>query len=81
MSEYHLVYWINNSAIMLEIIGFVLLLNALRRPIPPHNTDIRSNIAYLESLTSNTRSWVSRIGVGLIVAGVIMQVMFSQYMN
>jgi hypothetical protein len=74
-------YWINNSAIMLEIIGFVLLLNALRRPIPPHNTDIRSNIVYLESLMSNTRSWVSRIGVGLIVAGVIMQVMFSQYTN
>ncbi|HEX5977016.1 MAG TPA: hypothetical protein VFY68_07045 [Nitrososphaeraceae archaeon] len=81
MSEYHLVYWINNSAIMLEIIGFVLLLNALRRPIPPHNTDIRSNIAYLESLMSNTRPWVSCIGVGLIVAGVIMQVIFSQYMN
>jgi hypothetical protein len=81
ISEYHLVYWINNSAIMLEIIGFVLLLNALRRPIPPHNTDIRSNIVYLESLMSNTRSWVSRIGVGLIIAGVIMQVMFSQYMN
>ena len=74
-------YWINNSAIMLEIIGFVLLLNALRRPIPPHTTDIRSNIAYLESLMSNTRSWVSRVSVGLIVAGVIMQVMFSQYMN
>ena len=75
-------YWINNSAIMLEIIGFViLLLNALRRPMPPHNTDIRSNIVYLESLMSNTRSWVSRIGVGLIVAGVIMQVMFSQYMD
>ena len=66
---------------MLEIVGFVLILNALRRPILPHTTDIRSNIAYLESLMSNTRSWVSRIGVGLIVAGVIMQVMFSQYMN
>lgn len=74
-------YWINNSAIMLEIIGFVLLLNALRRPIPPHNTDIRSNIAYLESLMSNTRSWVSRIGVGLVVTGIIMQVTFSQYIN
>jgi hypothetical protein len=72
------VYWINNSAIMLEIIGFVILLNALRRPMPPHNTDIRSNIVYLESLMSNTRSWVSRIGVGLTVAGVIMQ---AQYMN
>ncbi|HEU4444633.1 MAG TPA: hypothetical protein VFR94_08165 [Nitrososphaeraceae archaeon] len=81
MSEYHLMYWINNSAIMLEIIGFVLLLNALRRPIPPHNTDIRSNIAYLESLMSNTRSWVSRIGVGLVVTGIIMQVTFSQYIN
>ena len=66
---------------MLEIIGFVLLLNALRRPIPPHNTDILSNIAYLESPMSNTRSWAIRIGVGLIVAGVIMQVMLSQYMN
>ena len=49
---------------MLEIIGFVLLLNASRRPIPPHTTDIRSNIAYLESLMSTTRSWVSRVGVG-----------------
>ena len=66
---------------MLEIIGFVLLLNALRRPIPPHTTDIRSNIAYLESVMSNTRSWVSSVSVVLIVAGVIMQVMFSQYMN
>ena len=62
---------------MLEITGFLLLLNALRRPIPPHNTDIRSNIAYLESLMSDTRSRVSRIGVGLIIAGVIMQVIFS----
>ena len=43
--DYHLVYWIHNSTIMLEIIGFVLLLNALRRPIPPQTTDIRSNIA------------------------------------
>jgi hypothetical protein len=66
---------------MLEIIGFVLLLNALRRPTPPHNTDMRSNIAYLESLTSTTRSWVSRVGVGLIVAGVVMQVIYSQYVN
>jgi hypothetical protein len=66
---------------MFEIIGFVLLLNALRRPIPPQTTDIRSNIAYLESLMSNTRSRVSRVGVDLIVAGVIMQVMISQYMN
>ena len=64
---------------MLEIIGFLLLLNALRRPIPPHNTDIRSNIAYLESLMSNTRSWVSRVSVGLIVAGVIMQVMMLYF--
>jgi hypothetical protein len=66
---------------MLEIIGFVLLLNALRRPIPPHTTDIRSNIAYLESLMSTTRSWVSRVGASLIVAGVVMQVIFSPYMN
>jgi hypothetical protein len=66
---------------MLEIIGFVLILNGLRRPIPPHNTDIRSNIAYLESLMSTTRSWVSRVGASLIVAGVVMQVIFSQYMN
>ena len=77
ISEYHLVYWINNSAIMLEIIGFLLLLNALRGHMPPHNTDIRSNIAYLGSLMSNTRSWAGRIGVGLIVAGVSMQVIFS----
>jgi hypothetical protein len=33
---------------MLEIVGFVLLLNASRIPIPPQPTDIRSNIAYLE---------------------------------
>ena len=65
---------------MLEIIGLVLLLNASRRPIPPHPTDIRSNIAYLESLMSTTRSWVSRVGASLIVAGVVMQVIFSQYM-
>ena len=66
---------------MLEIIGLVLLLNGVRRPIPPHNTDIRSNITYLESLMSTTRSWVSRVGVSLIVAGVVMQIIFSQYMN
>lgn len=66
---------------MLEIIGFVFLLNGLRRPIPPHNTDIRSNIAYLESLMSTTRSWVSRVGASLIVAGIVMQVIFSQFMN
>jgi hypothetical protein len=60
------VYWINNSAIMLEIIGFVLLLNALRRPIPPQTTDIRSNIAYSGCIKITTYSeepsWIDLTG-------------------
>ena len=72
--------WINNSGIMLEIIGFVLILNALRRPTPPRNADIRSNIAYLESVMSTTHPWVYNIGVGLIIIGVVVQVMHSLYL-
>jgi hypothetical protein len=63
--------------IILEIIGFVLISNALRRPMPPKNADIRSNIVYLESIMSTTRSWVKRIGVSLIVTGLIVQLMYS----
>jgi hypothetical protein len=72
--------WINNSGITLEIVGFVLILNALRRPMPPKNSDIRSNIAYLESVMSTTRYWVNRVGVGLVFAGIVMQLIYSLYM-
>jgi hypothetical protein len=51
---------------MLEIIGFVLLLNALRRPIPPQTTDIRSNIAYSDCIKITTYSeepsWIDLTG-------------------
>ena len=49
---------------MLEIIGFVLLLNALRRPIPPQTTDIRSNIAYSDCVKtySEEPSWIDLTG-------------------
>ncbi|MFZ0695742.1 MAG: hypothetical protein WAM88_01240 [Nitrososphaeraceae archaeon] len=72
--------WINNSGIILEIIGFVLILNALRRPAPPKNVDIRSNIVYLENMMSTTSSWVKCVGISLIVTGVVVQLMHSLYM-
>jgi hypothetical protein len=72
--------WINNSGIILEIIGFVLISNALRRPAPPKNVDIRSNIVYLESVMSTTSSWVKCVGISLIVTGVVGQLMHSLYM-
>ena len=72
--------WINNWGITLEIVGFVLMLNALRRPIPPKNSDIRLNIAYLESVTSTTRYWVNRVGIGLILAGIVTQLIYSLHM-
>ena len=72
--------WINNSGITLEIVGLVLILNALRRPMPPKNSDIRSNIVYLESVMSTTHYWVNRVGVGLVFAGIVMQLIYSLYM-
>ena len=72
--------WINNSGIILEVIGFVLILNVLRRPMPPKNADIRSNIAYLESIISTTSSRVKCVGVSLLVTGVVVQFMNSLYM-
>jgi hypothetical protein len=72
--------WINNSGIILEVIGFVLILNVLRRPMPPKNADIRSNIAYLESIISTTSSRVKCVGVSLLVTGVVVQFMHSLYM-
>jgi hypothetical protein len=69
--------WMNATGIILEIIGFVLIANALRRPMPPKNADIRSNIVYLESVTSTTRSWVKCVGVSLVTTGLIVQVMHS----
>jgi uncharacterized membrane protein len=72
--------WINNSGIILEIIGFVLISNASRRLAPPKNVDIRSNIVYLESMMSTTSSWVKCVGISLIVSGVVVQLMHSLYM-
>jgi hypothetical protein len=72
--------WINNTGIILEVIGFVLILNVLRRPMPPKDADIRSNIAYLENIISTTGSWVKCVGVSLIVTGVVVQLMHSLYM-
>jgi hypothetical protein len=70
----------NNSGIILEIIGFVLISNALRRPEPPKNADIRSNVVYLESIMSTTSSWVKCVGVSLIIIGIVVQLMHSLYM-
>lgn len=72
--------WINNSGIIFEVIGFVLISNALRRPVPPKNVDIRSNIVYLESMMSTTSSWVKCVGISLMVTGVVVQLMHSLYM-
>ena len=49
--------------------------------MPPKNSDIRSNVAYLESVMSTTRYWVNRVGVGLIFAGIVLQLLYSLYMN
>ena len=64
----------------MEVIGIVLILNVLRRPMPPKNADIRSNIAYLESIISTTGSRVKCVGVSLLVTGVVVQFMNSLYM-
>ena len=69
-----------NLGIILEIIGFLLILDASRRPIPPKSTDIRLNIGYLESVTSTTNYWVKRLGVGVMITGVVVQLIHSLYM-
>jgi hypothetical protein len=69
-----------NLGMILEIIGFLLILDASRRPIPPKSTDIRLNIGYLESVTSTTHFWVKRLGVGVMITGVIVQLIHSLYM-
>jgi hypothetical protein len=48
--------------------------------MPPKNADIRSNIAYLESIISTTSSRVKCVGVSLLVTGVVVQFMHSLYM-
>jgi hypothetical protein len=65
---------------ILEIIGFLLILDASRRPIPPKSTDIRLNIGYLESVMSTTHYWVKRLGVGVMITGVVVQLIHSLYM-
>ena len=72
--------WINNLGIILEVIGFVLILNVSRRPMPPKNADIRSNIAYMESIISTTSSRVKCVGVSLLVTGVVVQFRNLLYM-
>jgi hypothetical protein len=69
-----------NLGMILEIIGFLLILDASRRPIPPKSTDIRLNIGYLERVTSTTHFWVKRLGVGVMITGVAVQLIHSLYM-
>jgi hypothetical protein len=64
----------------LEIIGFLLILESSRRPLPPKSTDIRLNIGYLESVTSTMHVWVKRLGVGVMIIGVVTQSIYSLYL-
>jgi hypothetical protein len=72
--------YIINLGVILEIIGFLLILNSSRKPVPPKRNDIRSNISYLESVSSTAHLWVKHLGVGVMITGVVMQSIYSLYL-
>jgi hypothetical protein len=72
--------YIINLGVILEIIGFLLILNSSRKLVPPKRNDIRSNISYLESVTSTAHLWVKHLGVAVMIAGVVMQSIYSLYL-
>ena len=68
--------WLNNSGIILETFGFILILIAIR-PMPRKAVDVRECIEYLEDIMSARRPCANCFGVGLIIFGLSLQITFS----
>jgi hypothetical protein len=55
--------WISNTGIGLEIIGFVMILLAVR-PMPRKGGDVVTGLDYLENVMSTKHPWINREGIG-----------------
>ena len=57
--------WISNTGIALEIIGFVMILLAVRL-MPLNGGDVLTGPDYLENVMSTKHPWINRGGIGLV---------------
>ena len=60
--------WISNTGIALEIIGFVMILLAVRL-MPLNGGDVLTGPDYLENVMSTKHPWINRGGIGLVTLG------------
>ena len=60
--------WISNTGIVLEIIGFVMILLAVR-PMPRNGGHVVTGPDYLENVMSTKHPWINRGGIGLVILG------------
>jgi hypothetical protein len=68
--------WISNTGIALEIIGFVMILLAVR-PILRKEENVVTGLDYLENVMSTKHPWINRAGIGLPILGLIGQLVSS----
>jgi hypothetical protein len=68
--------WISNTGIAFEIIGFVMILLAVR-PILRKEENVVTGLDYLENVMSTKHPWINRAGIGLAILGLIGQLVSS----
>lgn len=68
--------WISNTGIILEIIGFLLVLFAVR-PMAQHGGSFSGGLDYLENVMSTKHPWINRLGIGLVILGLVGQLTSS----
>jgi uncharacterized membrane protein len=70
--------WICNSGIILEIIGFILILVAVRAR-PRGETFIEESISQFKNVMTTQYPWLNFVGIGLVIIGLILQLVSSFY--
>ena len=68
--------WLNNIGIILEIMGFVLILKATGR-MKQSGGSFTSGYDYLENVMSITRPWFYNTGIILVIIGLAIQIVPS----
>lgn len=76
--EYKMDFWdlVSNSGIILEIIGFVLMLKATGH-LKQEGRSFRSGLDHVENVMSIVRPRFYYIGIGFIIAGLVIQIVPS----
>ena len=64
--------WVNNSGIILEIIGFILILVAVRARQRGQSIVVES-IQNLSNVMTTQYPWVNYVGIGLVICGLVLQ--------